>query len=161
MAILRAGSLVVAGLTAAFAAGAAPPGQSAPKATGDVYFMNGDMVAYSHFNAHEAIAHRPAKGLFYYYDNGYVGDQEGRYYYADLNCVDVDGDYATFSGPLVDTNVPEWMGFWVQIWVHDGGTPGWRGDEITGAFFDFDGCLPYDDPPGWLAVMDGNLVVHE
>lgn len=149
-------ALVTAAL--AFSAGAVPAARSAPKATGEVYFDNAGLMAFSKFNAHEAFAGRPAKGNFYYADSGAMGM---RWYSIDVTCVDVEGDGATFSGPIYATNVPEWEGLWVQIWVYDGGTPGWNGDEITGQFFQGPDCLPFTEPPPWIDVAAGNLVVHD
>lgn len=133
-------------------------GESAAKATGQVWFENGGLWATLEFNAHEAMGNRPAKGHLYYAD--WDGSGMMRYYKAWIDCVDVEGDEATFSGQIYETNVPAWMDQGVQIWVHDGGTPGRNGDEIGGNFFTWPGCLPYMAPPQWIPVEEGNLKVH-
>ena len=148
----------------AAAMGSAPPAPgvggvgSAQKATGEVWFENSGLMAYADFNAHEAYMDRPAKGEFYYEDDD--GEGTVRYYLMMVDCVEVEGEDATFSGEIVDTNVDDWMGQGVQIWVTDGGTPGWNGDLITGQFFEYPDCLPYDESPMMIEIDEGNLKVH-
>jgi hypothetical protein len=139
----------------------APQRLPAPKATGEVWFWNGDLWARADFSAHEEYGSHPAKGEFYYEDS----DDEGnmRYYQFMVTCAIVDRENATatFSGQICDTNVPDWQDKWVQIWVYDGGTPGSEGDTITGQMFDEDPMCEAEPPMAEpLPVVEGNLKVH-
>lgn len=143
-----AGLLVLAGTALA---------GSPPKATGGVAVTTDDGVQrWISFNAHEAYNDHPAKGMVNYHDSN--GDR----YKVDVHCVVVGDDRAYFWGPVVSTNVTDWEGLWVLVAVHDGGTPGSKGDELWGTFLDPDPeCRADYYPSGaMLAVEKGNLVVH-
>lgn len=133
---------------------------SAPKATGGVGFTTSDgLQRWVEFQV-QVVSGDTAKGMLNYHD------ADGNWYKADLQCLTVVGDFAFFSGPLVKSRPEEWVGQWVQIAVHDGGTPGSNGDQIWGTFCS--GQLPYcwcgprfyPKPIPWFAVESGNLVVH-
>jgi hypothetical protein len=143
---LLAGLLVLAGTGLSFAG-------SPPKATGGVGFTAAGLERWVEFNAHEGDSGQPAKGKLHY------KDANKDWYKADIQCVTVVDDRAFFSGPLLQTNRPDWEGLWVFIAVHDGGTPGSKGDHIWGSFFTSDpGCRP--DNFNMFPVEKGNLVVH-
>ncbi|HWR90408.1 MAG TPA: hypothetical protein VN260_09115 [Dissulfurispiraceae bacterium] len=136
----------------------------APRATGFVGFTNGDVPATSYFSAHAAYSNpagkeRPAKGFFYY---GEMNDAAHYYIFA-VECAAISGNQATFGGEIVETNVSDWEGKQVQIWVLDGGTPGSNGDKIYGEFIepDCDVMLEGAEDPAWIPVESGNLVVHK
>ena len=135
-------------------------GASPPKATGGVRFMRYDeddmeVLSFAEFQAHEGSGRRPAKGSIKFHD------ALGYEFSADVTCVAVWGNYATFSGPITKTNMEDWEGMWIQVWVHDGGTPGSAGDQIGGEFFDDEPeCKPETKPEEWSPVIGGNLTVH-
>lgn len=158
----KIGIALCGGLVMALTGAMGPDDSAAPHATGSEveFFFGCGRQGTIWFNAHEAMDNRPAKGELTYHDvNG-----RGRHHWftADIDCVDVMPDgYATFSGWLVETNVPDWEGLWVQIWVYDGGTPGREGDQVAGSFFEGPDCLPFGpNPDQWFDVVSGNLVIH-
>ena len=133
---------------------------SAPKATGGVGFTTPDgLQRWVEFQV-QAVSVDTAKGMLNYHD------ADGNWYKADLQCLTVVGEtFAFFSGPVVKARPEAWVGQWVQVAVHDGGTPGSNGDQIWGTFCDPDqGCWcgprSYPKPIPWFAVESGNLVVH-
>jgi hypothetical protein len=132
---------------------------SAPKATGGVGFTTSDgLQRWVEFQV-QAVSGDTAKGMLNYHD------ADGNWYKADLQCLTVVGDFAFFSGPVVKARPEAWIGQWVQVAVHDGGTPGSNGDEIWGTFCTTgQGCWCtqhyYPKPIPWFAVESGNLVVH-
>jgi len=135
-------------------------GSSPLKATGGVRFMRmGDdsleVLSFAEFEAHDAHGGSPDKGSINFHD------ADGNKFKADVTCVTVCGDYATFSGPVTKTNVDDWEGMWIQVWVYDAGSSGTEGDLIGGEFFDADpGCNLHPGPDEWLPVIGGNLTVH-
>lgn len=108
------------------------------------------------FNAHEEFDGRPAKGEVHYID------ENGDWFEDDVTCVNVDGDYAIFSGQVVRSNRDDWIGNWFRLGVYDGGSPGRGHDKVW-----VDAYLSEDDPgcdelPGLgpYDVLSGNLAVH-
>ena len=131
----------------------------APKATGAGEFTRvedgEEVVARFNFEAHGEHANRPVKGWFKYHD------ELGNKFTIDIHCVEVYNNEATFSGPVVKTNMDDWEGMWLLIWVEDGGSPGEGNDTIGGEMFDYDpGCSPNLMPNDYWPVTNGNLVVH-
>ncbi|MGB8658268.1 MAG: hypothetical protein WCE90_10875 [Candidatus Zixiibacteriota bacterium] len=88
-------------------------------------------------------------------------DADGLRFRMDVTCVNIVSDHdAIFSGPIVSTSDTSYVGKWLLIKVHDGGSPGSKGDTIGGEFLRYDpGC---NNPPagGPANVESGNLVVH-
>lgn len=130
----------------------------APHVTGsDVEFdVCTNRLTYVSFNAHEAYNGRPVKGEVHY------TDENGDWFEDDVTCVNVDGDYAIFSGQVVRSNVDLWIGKWFRLGVYDGGSPGRGHDKVwvdAGLSDDDPGC---DDLPrlGPYDVLSGNLVIH-
>ena len=165
------GVLATGAMLYAVGANAAP----APKATGHVSWTTAASSATLQFSVQEAVNDRDARGSFTYRER--LNDGTSVYYRVTVECVDVDEETgtATFSGRILDTNVDEWEGSGVQIWVQDSGEKGGEGDAIGGAFFDWAvddpdtedvdeseaNCLPLDEAPGWIDVERGNIVVHD
>lgn len=133
---------------------------SPPKATGGIQFyrMEDDstqVLGWVEFEAHQLADDGTAKGQARYHDE--LGNQLT----ADITCAAIWDDYATFTGEIVKTNVDDWAGKWLTIWVHDGGSPGTNGDEFGADIYDADpGCAPGTMPGEWSPVIGGNLVVH-
>jgi hypothetical protein len=149
---LLAGLLVLAGTGVLQSA-------SPPKATGGIGFTRnnnqGDQIqCWAEFEA-KATSDTSAKGWLKYHD------VEGLRFRVDVQCLTVVGDHdAIFSGPIVSASDTTLVGQWLLIAVHDGGTPGSKGDTIWGEFYlDNPGCDSF--PPGRPSdVESGNLVVH-
>jgi hypothetical protein len=127
----------------------------AEKATGSFGFHAYGNDYWVEFNAHEAKDGRPAKGTYYTYTNNVKGWE------AEIECVNVDGSYAYFAGPVVGASK------WAYIVVYDGGTPGRKGDlnwsyfkdETTARNWVAAGHIePWSPMP--YVVNSGNLVVH-
>lgn len=133
---------------------------SPPKATGGVSFVtteNGvELRHWAEFEAHAAYDDHPAKGWLNYHDANKLK------FRMDVQCVTVVDDWAFFSGPIVSASDTLFLDQWLLVVVHDGGTPGSKGDQIWGEFYDSDpGCQPlYPDPDDMSDVKTGNLVVH-
>jgi len=148
-------ALFLVAILAQVAAAASPP-----KATGGIQFYRNDddgnqVKGWVEFQAHQMDADGTAKGSARYHD------EQGNKLTIDITCTAVWGDYATFSGQAVSTNVDEWTDKWFVLWVHDGGSPGTNGDEFGADVFDQDpGCVPGSMPREWSPVIGGNLVVH-
>jgi hypothetical protein len=134
----------------------------ADKATGGIGFVAAGLWAKASFNAHEARGNKPAKGVFNYVDLSPSG--QVRFFKLHANAVRVQGKRAVFSGTVVASNVPAWSSRTVVVWVHDGGTPGRKGDLISIQIMPV-GPNPNADaaaaaPMAWFPVRTGNLVVH-
>ena len=132
------------------------PGQ---KATGGVrYEAEEGLSAHIAFVAREAAGERPAGGHLLY------GDTEHRWYILDVSEVNVEGSMAFFAGEIASASESEWIGQWVYFAVHDGGTPGRKGDEVWSAFVSqeaaSDTVQDGDTPGSAHQVTRGNLVVH-
>ena len=131
----------------------------APKATGAGEFTRTEdgveIEARFNFEAHAEHANRPTKGWFKYHD------AMGNKFTIDVQCVSVYDNEATFSGPVVKTNMDDWEGMWLLIWVEDGGSPATDNDTIGGEMYDYDpGCDPSTMPSEYWPVSNGNIVVH-
>ncbi|MFZ1947631.1 MAG: hypothetical protein WAW06_08795 [bacterium] len=137
-------------------AGAASP----PKATGGIQFYRVEddstqIQSWVEFEAHQINADGAGKGQLRYHDE--IGNKLA----AKITCVAVWDDYATFSGEVVSTNIPDWEGKWLVVWVHDADSPGSNGDEFGADLYDADtGCAAGTVPREWSPVIAGNLVVH-
>jgi hypothetical protein len=134
-------------------------GGPAPKATGAGNFVRTEdgmeIEARFSFEAHGEHGNRPAKGWFKYHDS------LGNAFRIDVQCVSVYSNEATFSGPVVKTNMDDWEGMWLLIWVEDGGSPADGNDTIGGEMYEYDpGCDPGTMPGDYWPVTNGNLVVH-
>ena len=137
---------------------AAPP----PKVTGGVEFTRmediGEVTAKAEFNAHQEYDGHPAKGMFKYRDS------MGRELRIDVECVYIhpcrNCCCATFSGPVVKTNMAEWEGQWVQVWVRDTGSSGRDHDCIGAAMYSYNPDCNRTMPPEWWEVIHGNLQIH-
>jgi hypothetical protein len=134
-------------------------GGPAPKATGAGEFTRTEdgmeIVARFNFEAHGEHANRPAKGWFKY------RDELGNEFTIDVQCVTIYSNEATFSGPVVKTNMDDWEGMWLLLWVEDGGSPAAGHDTVGGEMFDYDpGCDPNMMPNDYWPVINGNIVVH-
>ncbi|MFH1313682.1 MAG: hypothetical protein ABIJ00_10730 [Candidatus Eisenbacteria bacterium] len=137
---------------------AGPP----PKVTGGVEFTRmediGEVTAKAEFEAHAEQDGRPAKGMFKY------SDSMGREARIDVDCVYIRlcecCCCATFSGPVVKTNMREWEGQWVQVWTRDGGSSGAENDLIGATLYSYDPGCHASQPPEWWEVIHGNLVIH-
>lgn len=130
----------------------------APHATGsDVEFLRCHLQLQSwiSFNAHEAYNGRPAKGELHY------RDVNGDWLDGDVGCVTIEGEDAIFSGLATATNREDWEDKYFHIAVHDGGTPGRKGDLVWISLMrnNDPGCITYPDY-GPYPVDSGNLVVH-
>ncbi|KPL04227.1 MAG: hypothetical protein AMJ73_04470 [candidate division Zixibacteria bacterium SM1_73] len=144
-------------------AGAGPSlSASPPKATGGVGFTTTDddgneLKCRVEFNAH---AGDPAKGKLNY------RDANGGWFRVDIQCVHVlqDSAFAFFSGPIVSASDSALVGHYLLVAVHDGGTPGKKGDRVWGEMFEDEPECEFDywpgDPGDDLPVESGNLVVH-
>lgn len=88
-------------------------------------------------------------------------DADGLRFRMAVKCVNKLSDQdAIFSGQIISASDTSYVDQWLLIGVHDGGSPGSKGDTIGGEFFSDDpGC---ENPPaGEPANVDrGNLVVH-
>lgn len=100
------------------------------------------------------------KGVFNYTDTA------GNHYVAKIQyvLVSVSGKDAWFAGPVTGGNIG--AGQWLFAKVHDGGTPGRKGDQIWGSFVTQAeaqlGVATMANPgDGPFAVTSGNLVVHK
>jgi hypothetical protein len=137
---------------------AAPP----PKVTGGVEFTRmeacGEVTARAEFEAHQEYNGHPAKGMFKY------SDSLGRELRIDVDCVYIHRCEccccATFSGPVVRTNVPEWEGRFAQVWTRDGGSSGFDNDLIGATLYSVNPDCHMSMPPEWWDVTGGNLVIH-
>jgi len=148
---LISGVLVLAGVVVSQSA-------SAPKATGGVKWMSMEHgVEVGNWAELEAIAGidgQPGKGWVKYHNS------EGMRFRVDVQCVTVVDDWAFFSGPIVSSSDTLMLNQWLMVVVHDGGTPGSKGDQIWGEFYTADpGCRPFH-PSDMTDVESGNLVVH-
>lgn len=116
------------------------------------------------FNAHEAKGNRPAKGQM----KDLVYDPDGnlrRTFEYDVEYVNVDGDTAYFGAQCTYDSAGTQTGEWLYVKVHDGGTPGRKGDHIGWKWGTetevSDWVAGGTEAPGWWrAATDGNLVVH-
>ncbi len=130
--------------------------------TGGVEFTRmeacGEVLAKAEFTAHAEHNGNPAKGMFKYKDSI---DREVR---IDVDCVLIHRCgrccCATFSGPVVRTNVREWEGKWIQVWVRDGGSSGRDKDLIGATIYDRDPECHPSLPPEWWEVTHGNQQIH-
>lgn len=134
-------------------------GGPAPKATGAGEFTRTEdgmeVVARFNFEAHGEHANRPVKGWFKYHDG------LGNKFTVDVQCVSIYGNEAIFSGPVVKTNMDEWEGMWLLIWVEDGGSPAHGNDTLGGEMYEYDpGCETGMMPSEYWPVTNGNIVVH-
>jgi hypothetical protein len=135
-------------------------GGPAPKATGAGEFTRieedgTEVEARFNFEAHGEQEDRPAKGWFKYHDS------MGNKFTIEVQCVSVYNNEATFSGPVVRTNMDDWEGMWLLLWVEDGGSPANGNDTLGGEMFDYDpGCDPNTMPNDYWPVTNGNIVVH-
>jgi hypothetical protein len=88
-------------------------------------------------------------------------DADGLRFRMDVTCVNIISDQdALFSGQIVSASDTSYAGQWLLIRVHDGGTPGSKGDTIGGEFYSYDPGCNYPPPGGPANVESGNLVVH-
>ena len=121
---------------------------------------------YADFNAHEAKENQPAKGSMHMWS-----DEVGRELDLQVKYVSVEGDTTWFAALCT---YDSWVGHshyrvgkWFFVKVHDGGTPGRKGDHIG---WDWNSGTNEADvvtrvsnmvsPANWWSVTDGNLVVH-
>jgi hypothetical protein len=89
-------------------------------------------------------------------------DANNASYRANIRYVKVSGADAWFAGRVTRASNPSWVGNWVFVKVHDGGS---SGDQIWGSFTDQTtakmGVAAMTNPTdGPFAVTSGNLVVH-
>jgi hypothetical protein len=143
--VLIAGFLVFAGTS--FSA-------QPPKATGGVEITLEGAKLWVEFTAH---AGDPAKGMLHLQ----AKDNERFWYKLDVECVNVVGKMAFFSGTIVKASDEIYVGQCRKWVVYDGGTPGSEGDWISWdvGCTDPKDCQPFD-PAFKLFVEKGNLVVH-
>ena len=131
----------------------------APKATGAGEFTRIEegqpLTARFSFEAHGACGNRPVKGWFKYHDS------MGNKFTIEIQCVNVYENEADFSGPVVKSNMSDWEGQWLWVWVEDGGSPADGNDSISGQMYEYDpGCGPNMRPTEVWDVTNGNIVVH-
>ncbi len=125
-------------------------------------------TAVTSFNAHEARANRPAKGMYHWQ----LVDSEGellREIKVDVKYVKVEDKTAWFAGVCTYDSDDDRsrLDDWLFVKAYDGGTPARRGDKIWWQWLDAD-----DDPEEKVEYGDdldddyekvitaGNLVVH-
>ena len=153
-------SVVVLALTVSILVGTSLClGGPAPKATGAGEFTRTEdgmeITARFNFEAHGEYGNRPAKGWFKYHDS------MGNKFTIEVQCVSVYNNEATFSGPVVKTNMDDSEDQWLLIWVEDGGSPADGNDTLGGEMYDRDpGCSPNMMPSQFWPVTNGNIVVH-
>ncbi len=88
-------------------------------------------------------------------------DVNGDWYYVKVNCALVNDTDAVFSGQVLYASNPGWINLWLVAKVHDGGTPGKKGDTVSGDFVNSDPqCNQASISNGPFDVTSGNLVVH-
>ncbi len=88
-------------------------------------------------------------------------DANGDSYKAKIKYAKVSGADAWFAGKVTKASQPSWVGNWVFVKVHDGGS---SGDQVWGSFTDENsakiGVANMTDPAdGPFAITSGNLVV--
>jgi hypothetical protein len=148
---LLVGVLVLAGVVVSQSA-------SAPKATGGVKWasMEAGMEIdnWAEFEAIGGTNDHPAKGWVKYHNSN------GMSFRVDVRCLTVVDDWAFFSGPVVSSTDTLLLNQWLKVVVHDGGTPGSKGDQIWGEFYDHDPGCRHSHPDEMSDVESGNLTVH-
>lgn len=96
------------------------------------------------------------KGQFKY------ADVNGDWYVVKVTCAYINGSDAVFSGPVTYASNPAWTTNWLIAKVHDAGTPGTKGDTVSGDFVTNDPqCNAASIVNGPFTVTAGNLVVHK
>ena len=107
--------------------------------------------------ATQLVAGCQGEGVFRY------SDVNGTQYRVNVKFVKVSGNDAWFAGPVTSGNAG--LGQWLFAKVHDGGTPGSNGDQVSGSFTTKDAAklavaLMSNPGDGPFAVTSGNLRVH-
>jgi hypothetical protein len=140
-------------LAAMVAGSAVAGGSAAPKATGDIWFVNSGygpgthVVAHWVFNAQEATQNSPVKGNMTYED-------ENGSYTAKVTAVHVDGPNADITAEVTSSTYPYAQPGTTFSWtVHDVAEPGVGQDYFT---YLPSGGAPMDLP----AITAGNIQVH-
>jgi hypothetical protein len=133
------------------------PMSAAPSVEGQFWFWNGHHMAMMDLRARLGRYGRQPMGNLVYSDEG--PDGELRTYTAGVDQVVIEGRKAVLSARITDTNVPEWEGLGVQIWLEDSGRPGGREDEVSAMFFRWPAAMPYEFCPMATAVVNGNVVI--
>lgn len=88
-------------------------------------------------------------------------DSMGNKFTMDIDCVVVYDYYASFSGPVVKTNMNEWENAHMVIWVADSGSPAAGHDKIGGEMYEEPvDCEENSIPPEWWPVENGNIAIH-
>ncbi len=132
---------------------------SSREVTGGIGFTReneqGNMVrCWSEFEV-KMMSDASVKGWLKYHDAA------GLRFRMDVTCVNTVNDQdALFSGSIVSASDSSYVGQWLLIKVHDGGSPGSKGDTIGGEFYSYDPGCNYPPPGGPANVESGNLVVH-
>lgn len=137
-----------------------PPGMPArntPRVEGQFWFWNGHHMAMMDLHARLGRFGRPGFGNLVYTDEGPDGAR--RNYNAGIDLVVIDGPKAMVSGRIMGTNVPEWEGLGVQVWLEDSGRPSGRDDEVSAMFFTWPDTAPYTFCPMATAVINGNIAI--
>lgn len=135
------------------------PRWDTPRVMGQAWFQNGCRSAMMHVMARHGRWGRPSFGVISYADEDPTGAV--RYYHATLDGVRIEANNAVLSGRINDTNVAEWEGLGVQVWMVDSFKPDGTDDEVAAMFFDWPGTLPYPYTPMFTPILEGNLEVMQ